>query len=83
MSYCVSILYYILNFYNIFLIANIILSCFPRLRNIPFFNIIGKIGDWYLDPFSDVLVVGIFDFTPIIGFALYDGITYAILYLLS
>lgn len=82
MIHCALILYYLLIAYDYILIANIILSWFPRLRNFKIFNIIGKIGDWYLEPFSGVLVLGILDFTPLIGFALYDGLVYAIAYLL-
>lgn len=82
MIHCVRILYYLLLAYDYILIANIILSWFPRLRDFKLFNIIGKIGDWYLEPFSGYLVLGILDFTPLIGFALYDGLVYAIAYFL-
>ncbi len=83
MYYCINILLSIISFYNAFLIAGIILTWIPFLYKFKFFRGIRKICDWYLGPFSGVLVLGPLDFTPIVGFVLFDGLLHAILYLLN
>lgn len=82
MSFCVNLLYQILLFYNVFLVAGIILSWLPMLYRFKIFRIIAKISDLYMGPFTGIITFGPIDFTPIIGFILYDGIVYAISYLL-
>ncbi len=82
MLYCIDILFSILLFYNVFLIAGIIISWIPGLLNFKLFRIINKISDFYMEPFTGILILGPLDFTPIIGFMLYDALIYAISYLL-
>ena len=83
MGLSIGILLYILYGYNFFLIAVVLMSWFPALYNFRIFRLIGKVGNWYLEPFSGILVLGPIDFTPIVGFMLYDGLVTAILFLLG
>lgn len=82
MVQCINILLSILSLYNIFLIGHIILTWLPFLMKYSFFRLIYKIGGWYIEPFSGVLVLGPIDFTPVIGFIIYDSLIAAIYYLL-
>lgn len=83
MSFCIAILYQILVWYNFILIGGIILSWFPMLYRFKIFRILRIMSDWFMGPFHGYLVLGPIDFTPIIGFMIYDGIVYAISYLLT
>lgn len=78
---CINLLFQIISFYNTFLIAGIILSWIPFLYKYKFFRGIRKICDWYLGPFSGIIVIGPLDFTPIVGFLLFDGLLTAIVFL--
>ena len=82
MYFCINILFKILLFYNYILIGGILLSWIPGLYKFKIFRMIRKMSDWYMEPFSGYIVLGPIDFTPIIGFMLYDGLIYAISYLL-
>ena len=82
MVQCINILLSILSLYNIFLIGHIILTWLPFLMKYSFFRLIYKFGGWYIEPFSGVLVLGPIDFTPVIGFIIYDSLIAAIYYLL-
>ena len=82
MNFCITILFQLLLFYNTFLIGGIILSWFPMLMRFRIFRWIRIISDWYMEPFQGYLIFGPLDFTPIIGFMIYDGIVYAISFLL-
>ena len=82
MNFCITILFQLLLFYNTFLIGGIILSWFPMLMRFRIFRWIRIISDWYMEPFQGYLILGPLDFTPIIGFMRYDGIVYAISFLL-
>ena len=65
-------LYYILNFYFYFMLITIILSWIPGIQGSKFYQFMRKISDVYIGKFSGWLVVGIVDFTPIIGFVIYE-----------
>lgn len=82
MIHCIRLLFDILQIYYYFLIAGILLSWLPFLYQYKIFRAIRKIGDWYMGPFSGVLVLGPIDFTPIVGFIVYTGILELLLYLL-
>ena len=82
MYFCINILFQLLLFYNYILLGGIILSWIPGLYNFKFFRLIRKLSDLYMEPFSGYILLGPFDFTPIIGFMLYDGLIYAISYLI-
>ncbi len=82
MQFCIFILFQILMFYNYIIIAGLILSWIPVLYRFRIFRIIRKMCDWYMEPFYGYVVIGPIDFTPIIGFMIYDAILYAVSYLL-
>lgn len=82
MYYCIRLFIYILDFYYLFLIANVILSWLPFLYKYKFFRFIGFIGDLFLEPFTNLIVIGPIDFTPIIGFGIYSGFWTLLNYLL-
>ena len=83
MNFCISLLYDILLMYNFILIGGIILSWFPMLNRFALFRLVNKLSNLFMEPFHGYLILGPLDFTPIIGFMLYDGIVYAIGYLLT
>lgn len=83
MTHCINVLLYILYAYNFILIAGVIMSWLPFLYNFKIFRLIAIVGNWYMEPFRGVIVLGPLDFTPIIGFFLYDGIVSLVYYLLS
>ncbi len=82
MYYCINILFSILSFYNYILIAGIILSWIPGLYKFWIFRFIRKLCDLYMEPFYGIVVLGPIDFSPVIGFMIYDAILYGIVYLL-
>ncbi len=79
MLICFLIFYYILLAYDAILLMGIILSWIPGLLKFKIFRIIDKIADWYLEPFSGILVFGPIDFTTLIGFAVYSFMTQTVL----
>ncbi len=83
MYYCIQLFLYILDFYYFFLIANVILSWLPFLYKYKFFRLIGFIGDLFLEPFSNLIVIGPIDFTPVIGFGIYSGFWTLLNYLIK
>ena len=72
MNLVLTILYYILLTYAVFLGINILLSWVPNLYEYKFFRICKSISDWYLGPFHGGVVLGSIDFTPMIGLAIYQ-----------
>ena len=66
------ILYWILQIYAIFLGINILISWVPNLYEYKFFRFCKKVSDYYLEPFHGGVVLGSIDFTPLIGFAIYQ-----------
>lgn len=67
-------LYYLLNLYSLIILISIIMSWIPNAYNTKFGNAIYQISNWYMKPFRGWLVLGILDFTPIIGIAIYEFI---------
>lgn len=68
---------YALQGYYWVLIASVLLSWIPELRNTGLYRIIRGIADPYMRLFRGLLVFGMMDFTPIIGFLLYSwGLQY-------
>jgi uncharacterized protein YggT (Ycf19 family) len=53
---------------------SIILSWIPGTADVKILRGIRKIADWYLGKFQGILVIGILDLTPIIGFVIYGFI---------
>ncbi len=64
-------LYYILQVYFYLMVAYVILSWVPDIRQTRFYYYLHLIVDPYMRLFRGILVVGQFDFTPIVGFMLY------------
>lgn len=72
MDFSITIFLILLDIYYLFLIAGVFLSWLPMLYNFRFFRFVKKVGDWYMEPFHGIVVLGPLDFTPIFGFILYD-----------
>ena len=68
-----GIFYLMLGFSGLIFIS-ILLSWFPMLYNFKIFRAIRRLTDAYMEPFHGILVLGMFDFTPIIGIVLFDMI---------
>lgn len=64
----------ILQIYSSLVIFDIILSWFPKTREIKIFKIIHEIAEWYIEPFSDFLVLGSVDFSPVIGLLILEAV---------
>jgi len=62
---------YALEIYYYILIAYILLSWITELRNSRFYYYIRLLAEPYMRVFRGLLVFGMMDFTPIIGFLLY------------
>ncbi len=72
-----TVLYYALQAYYYILIAYILMSWIPELRGSKVHKIIHSIANPYMRIFRGLLVFGRMDFTPIIGFFLYQiGLRY-------
>lgn len=69
--------YRALQVYFYFLIASVLLSWLPELRRTKIGKLIDRIASPYMRIFRGVIVIGMFDFTPIIGFLIYNfGLSY-------
>lgn len=65
-------LFYILHSYFYFMIAVVILSWVPGIREYKWFRTCEKISDFYLGRFRGLIVIGYLDLTPILGFFIYQ-----------
>ena len=72
-----SILLTVLEVYFFILIAYILLSWFPTIRESRFYYYLHRIADPYMRFFRGFLVIGSMDFTPIVGFLIYRFGLYA------
>lgn len=61
----------ILDFYYYLLVAYILFSWIPSIRQSRFYELLTKVTDPYMRLFRGWFVFGQLDFTPIIGFFLY------------
>lgn len=61
-----------LEIYFYLMIAVILLSWFPEARQTSWYQSLLKITDPYLRLFRGIIIIGQFDFTPILGFLLYQ-----------
>ena len=72
-----TILGYALTAYYYTLIAYVLMSWIPELRGSKVHKVVHSIANPYMRVFRGLLVFGMFDFTPIIGFILYQvGLNY-------
>ncbi len=67
-----TVLHTILTVYFYLMIAYILLSWFQDVRTSAFYYYLHVITNPYLRIFRGVVVIGNFDFTPIIGFLIYS-----------
>lgn len=72
MYYLFSVLVWALRIYFYILIAYVLLSWFPEFKNTKIASIIARLADPYMRIFRGLLVFGAFDFTPILGFLLFQ-----------
>jgi len=70
--YVLVALYYILLGYFYFMIANIILSWIPGIHETKFYQVMNRITNFYMGRFKGLIVIGMMDFTPILGFLIYQ-----------
>lgn len=71
------VVYRILQVYFYILIGSILLSWLPELRETQIGRFIHALANPYMRVFRGLLVFGMFDFTPIIGFIIYQvGMNY-------
>lgn len=67
----ISWVYYAMSIYELFLVVYCILSWIPGLYRTKLYSFFSKGADLYLRPFHGLIVIGVIDFTPIIGFLIY------------
>ena len=72
MSNIIIGLYYILYGFSSLIFINIILSWFPSVYNYKIFRGLRRLTDTYMEPFHGMLVLGMLDFTPIVGIVVFD-----------
>lgn len=65
-------LYYALRAYFYVLIASVLLSWLPEIRRTRLGAFIDRLADPYMRIFRGLVVIGMFDFTPILGFLIYQ-----------
>ena len=66
------ILYYILRVYLGFMLIVCLLSWIPSVYSYKWYHVLRRISDFYLGRFRGFVVIGQIDFTPIIGFLIYE-----------
>lgn len=67
-----EVIYWLLQAYYWVLIAYILSSWIPELRKTRIFQLIHTLANPYMRIFRGLLVFGMMDFTPILGFMLYS-----------
>ncbi len=70
--YALIVLFYLLQGYFYFMILTIILGWLPSFREGKIYPWMEKVTDVYLGRFKGILVAGQVDFTPIVGFIIYN-----------
>lgn len=75
-------LFWLLQSYFIFIVINIFLTWIPFVYKYNFFRVCRKISDWYLGPFRGIIVLGMFDFSPIIGLFIFQFILQAMQFMI-
>ena len=74
LNYVLIAIYAISQIYFLFLLASILISWIPSLREIKLFRFVDDCAGWYLDIFCGKLVIGLLDIGPIFGFIIYETI---------
>ena len=77
MDLLLFIIYKALQYYYYVLIAYVLMSWIPEIQRTRFYAFVAKLADPYMRLFRGLIVIGMMDFTPIIGFILYNvGLNY-------
>ena len=71
MDTALLILFNALQYYYYILVASVLLSWIPDLKRSAFGRFIDKLANPYMRIFRGWIVIGVMDFTPIIGFMFY------------
>ena len=71
MELLLKILYNVLQYYYYILVASVLLSWIPDLKKSTVGRFIDRLADPYMRIFRGWIVIGVMDFTPIIGFMFY------------
>ena len=66
------VLFYILRIYLGFMLVVCILSWIPAVYSYRWYHVLRNISDFYLGRFRGWIVIGPLDFTPVIGFLIYE-----------
>ncbi len=82
LSIVLQIIYYILLGYGAILGLNVIFSWIPFVYKYKIPRMIQTMGNWYLGRFRGALVIGIIDFTAMIGIMLYYFIIDSFFYII-
>lgn len=70
-------IYRALQVYLYILIGSILMSWVPELRRTRIGQLIDKIASPFMNLFRGIIVIGMFDFTPMVGLILYQlGLSY-------
>lgn len=72
MKFILELLIQVLNVYFYMMVAYILLSWVPSIRESKFYYYLHLIVNPYMRLFRGIVVFGNFDFTPILGFLLYQ-----------
>lgn len=68
----IFIIYIILRAYQGIMVLSIFMSWIPGARSSKFGILVGRTSNWYLGYFSNILIFGGIDFTPMLGIMLYE-----------
>lgn len=72
MSNIINGIYLLMWGFSGLIFIEILLSWFPAVYNFKLFRGLKRLTDAYMEPFRGILVLGMLDFTPIIGIVLFD-----------
>lgn len=75
LSYIIYAFYLLLMIYEGIIFIDVILSWVPNCRQYKIPSLIHTVANWFMEPFHNILTIGYFDFSPILGFAIINGIT--------
>ena len=70
-------IYWALRIYFYIIIASILMSWVPEIRNTRIGQLIDRIANPFMGIFRGIIVIGMFDLTPMVGLFLYQiGLSY-------
>ena len=83
MSIVYNGIYYLMYGFLILIAINMLFSWFPGIYRFKFAKVLWMISDTYMHPFHGVLVLGILDFTPLLGVITFELLIQAYIYLVN